>query len=285
MQRRHPRHPVREGHDSLRNRSARALIVVQLLLVAPSNEHRGQRVAEGDRVLDTGVHALPAGWAVDVCRVSGEQDPPGAVAICQSVVDPEPRAPDDLADAGRSVHWTPRVQEMLHVGDVGVLRRVIHGSHDPVAPVRQRRYHDEPFGRKEQHYLVRGRPVQPNISEHERLLVRVTGETDAGPLAHRAVHPVGADDVSGADRPRTLAIGGDRNRDTVGVLPQVVDRVWALHVAAQLAQPAEEDRFGDLLRNHQRIRVARGQPVEAYCGQPTVAVSDHEPRHNMAFGS
>ena len=201
-------------------------------------------------------------------------------------MDPEPGAPHDFVDPGRPGHWPPRVQEGLHVDHVGMLRRVIHGRHNPVASARQRRHHHEPLGRNEQHHFVGALwPTHPYISEHERLRVRVPGETNAGALAHRAVHAVGAHDVSGTDRLRSLFLGSDRHEDTVGVLPQVVDRVWPVHVAAQLAQPVQEDRLGDILRNHQGMGVSGGQPVEGYRGQHMVAVPKCEPGHDVALGA
>src|SRR5436190_6958364 len=111
-QRRHPRCPVGEAHYSFRNRPSDVLVLVEPGLVRPSTEHRCQCATERNRILDTGVHPLPARWAVDVRSVASEQDPPGAVAIGQAVVDQEPGAPDDLLNAGRLRH-PPRVQEAL----------------------------------------------------------------------------------------------------------------------------------------------------------------------------
>src|SRR6267143_2293367 len=118
-QRRHPRRPVGEAHPPLCDRPAGTLVLVEPGLLSPSTEHRGQSATECDRILDTGVHPLPARWAVDVRRVSGQQDPPSAVTIGQAVVDQEPGAPDDLLDTGRLAHRPPRVQEVLHVGHAG----------------------------------------------------------------------------------------------------------------------------------------------------------------------
>ena len=69
---RHPRRPVGESHHPLRDRPAGTLVLVELGLLSPSTEHRGQSATECDRILDTGVHPLPARWAVDVRRVSGD---------------------------------------------------------------------------------------------------------------------------------------------------------------------------------------------------------------------
>src|SRR6267143_3842839 len=108
-QSRHPRRPVGECHDSFRDRPAGTLVLVEPGLVSPSTEDCGKCVTERDRILDPGVHPLSARWAVDVRRVSGEQDPPRAVAIGQTVVDQEPGAPDDLVDPGRPGHRSPVV--------------------------------------------------------------------------------------------------------------------------------------------------------------------------------
>src|SRR5205085_10155128 len=105
-----------------------------LALVTAPAEHGGQRVTKRNRVPDPGVHALSAGWAVDVCRVARDEDPAGAVALRDSVMHAEPGAPDDFVYSCRPRLGPSRVQETLHVSDPRVLRRVVHRGHDPVAP-------------------------------------------------------------------------------------------------------------------------------------------------------
>ena len=89
--------PVGHGHDAARDRAPRRAVVVEQR-VGPAGEHGGQRVAQGDGVLDAEVHALPACRAVHVRRVAREQQPSGAVRVGDAVVDAEPRAPDDVGD-------------------------------------------------------------------------------------------------------------------------------------------------------------------------------------------
>ena len=72
---------------------------------------------ESDRVLDARVHALPARRAVHVRRVSGEQDPCGAVAVRHPVLDAEPGAPQQLVDPSRLGDRPALVQQALHVAD------------------------------------------------------------------------------------------------------------------------------------------------------------------------
>ena len=55
--------------------------------------HQGHLPAEVDRVLNAGVHALGACWAVDMRRVAGKEGPTGPVATGVAVVDAECRRP------------------------------------------------------------------------------------------------------------------------------------------------------------------------------------------------
>ena len=54
----------------------------------------GQRPAEGVPVLDAGVHPLPAGGAVHVGGVAGQQQPSAAEVFGDPVLHPEPGGPD-----------------------------------------------------------------------------------------------------------------------------------------------------------------------------------------------
>ena len=58
-----------------------------------------------------------------------------------------------------------------------------------------------PAGEKYRITSSRGSAVlQAHVGEHERFAVAAAGEGDAGRFAHGAVHAVGADDVSRAQR-------------------------------------------------------------------------------------
>src|SRR5438132_5457038 len=69
-------------------------------------------------------------------------------------------------------------------------------------------------------FVAAERPIHLDVGEHERLLVAIPGEADSGALAHRAVHAVGSDDISGFDGARAVSVRGDGQGDRVRVLPQ-----------------------------------------------------------------
>jgi hypothetical protein len=166
------------------------------------------------------------------------------------------------------------VEQPLHEVEVRALRRLLHGRDDPVVTVRQRRDDGQAGDAERQGDLLRPRcPVHGDVGQHEGLGVGVAREADAGRFAHGAVHAVGTDGVRGL---QGLARAHGQHH-TVLVLADRGDLVRAVHLAAQRAQASHEDRFGLVLRNHQRVRKGRGQLVEGHGDQPAGAVADREP--------
>jgi len=58
-----------------------------------------------------------------------------------------------------------------------------------------------------------------------------------------------------------------------------------MHVATQLAQPAKQDRFGDVLRNHERVGVAGAKLIEVDRRQHLVTISKGEPGALRGLGA
>lgn len=172
--------------------------------------------------------------------ISRYQDAAGPVTIGHPVMHPESGTPHDFLDSGRSRNRSAFVQQMLHVGDVGMFGCFVHRGHYPVTATGQGR-DDESLRREEQHHLVLAqRPRHPDVGEHEGVLIGITGESDTGALAHSAVHAIGADHVPGAHPARFLPVGTHGDRDALGVLQQVGHGVRPVHVAAHLAEALQQ---------------------------------------------
>ena len=230
-----PGQPVGQRHHLLGD-GRLARVVVEQLVVA--RRARGQRVGQRDGVLNAEVHALPAGGAVNVGGVAGEQEPPGPVGVGDAVVDPEPRTPQHVGDcqpAGAARGRRGAAGRIARRFLRGVVERGDDAEESPRAAARR------PSGRvrPEQPDLV-GRDVagQADVGEHEGLLVGVAAEADARLLAHGAVHAVGAHDVARTD---VVAVGERRDR-AVGVLAYGGQRLGPDDLAAEFRTRSSSSR-------------------------------------------
>jgi hypothetical protein len=95
---------------------------------------------------------------------------------------------------------------------------------------------------------------------------------ESGQVADRAVHAVGRNDVLGLDRVAAV----QRDLGTVGGLGHPGGDVRAVDPAAELLETVEEDLLGDVLRDHQRVRILRREPVEPDRHELTIPVADAE---------
>jgi AcrR family transcriptional regulator len=117
-------------------------------------------------------------------------------------MDAEPRAPQDLLHRGRAGRGSTGVEQVLDVIDARLLGRDGDRRDQAHDPAGQGRGHQQPVRREEQHHLVGGQVAgRAHVGEGERLGDVVAGEADPGEAADGAGHPVGPDDVAGADPP------------------------------------------------------------------------------------
>jgi hypothetical protein len=117
-------------------------------------------------------------------------------------MDAEPRAPQDLLHRGRAGRGSTGVEQVLDVIDARLLGRDGDRRDQAHDPAGQGRGHQQPVRREEQHHLVGGLVAgRAHVGEGERLGDVVAGEADPGEAADGAGHPVGPDDVAGADPP------------------------------------------------------------------------------------
>src|SRR6188472_2979607 len=151
-----PRKPVSHGDDIERDGSAKGLVAVEIIVALRAAEDLREHVAKQQRVLDADVHSLPAGRAVYVCGIPGEEYGTTPIRVGNPVVDPESGAPDDIVDCRRVVDGTTVIEERLHVSEGGMFRGVVHGRDDPVTIARQWRDHHQAERRKEQLDFVAG---------------------------------------------------------------------------------------------------------------------------------
>src|SRR5918997_2278547 len=91
-------HAIGERDDVGGDGASLGLITLEDALVGAIAEHAGEPRGQRDGVLDAGVHALAACWAVHVRGVAGEEHAALAVAVGEPVVDAKPRTPHDVLD-------------------------------------------------------------------------------------------------------------------------------------------------------------------------------------------
>lgn len=192
---------VGEAADAVADRGAFRLVRLQQLLGCGAAADVGEFPAQVECVLDTGVHALSPGRAVDVRRVAGEEERTFPVVGGAPVVDAEARHPDRIAQ--RQLVRCPVVGDPLEkvqghvVAGVGSARRV-HRDHAPGGRSAEREEEQQP-GRG--HVRVGGTRLQSvglQIRQQERLRIGVPLEGDSCLGAHGAVRAVAADDMAGA---------------------------------------------------------------------------------------
>ena len=140
-------------------------------------EGRSQSLCEGYAVLNAGVHALSAGWAVHMSSVAAQENPAVARTFRHAVVDAKPRAPNRVVDASRICGRPAPVQYRLHISHRWRFRRVVYGGDNAKTIFRQGRDHHQPVGRIEQRDLVPAqRPIHVNVGQYETLLVFAAGK-------------------------------------------------------------------------------------------------------------
>jgi hypothetical protein len=205
------------------DRDALCLVAVQQRRVGDVAAGKGELPAQIDRVLDAGVHALGARWAVDVGGVAGQEDAAGAVAagavgLAPAPVDAEVARPDRVVQ--------PQAAGGAAVGDALELVERHRGVGVGGWPHRQQ----PPRGggaerEEEQHGLAEVgvgpaglQPVDLQVGEQEGLRVGGAFEGDAGLLRVAAIDQLPRHAVTGEDLERSWLDGqGAGLVDTVGL--------------------------------------------------------------------
>src|SRR5215469_4083677 len=270
---------VGQGNHLGSYRPALCLVFVEHGVRGAVPEHGDQPTGQSGGILDACVHTLPAGRAVYVGGVTGQEHLSRAVMVGEPVVHPEWGAPYDGPDLGRLLLGAAGVQQCLDELGAGVFGRFVDGGHDAVPPAGQGR-DDHQAGRGVvEHDGVCGQvPVHVHVGEHERLRIGVTGEADPGLLAHGAVHPIGADRIGSPDG---VAGGHGGGHPTAG-LSQAGELVGAVHLAAYRVQAFQQYLLGDVLGDHEGVRVVGGQAAEVDGHQHPVPVADGEAGDDQA---
>src|SRR6516162_4197585 len=88
------RQPARGLEDLIANLAAFCAVAVERMLVALSPDDQGQLPGQIERILHSRVHALPAGRAVHVRRITREEGSAPTIARDFAAVDPETGEPD-----------------------------------------------------------------------------------------------------------------------------------------------------------------------------------------------
>jgi hypothetical protein len=221
-----------------------------------------------------------------VCGVAGEQYPPGPVPVRHSLVDPKPGSPDHFSHPHRGTAGPAGVQQSLRKDDVRLLRRIVDFGNEPERPVRKRR-HDQHarFGEEQQNLVPRQTALHPDVSQREGQRQRiVVVEPESGQVADRAVHAVGGNDILGPDHVAAV----QRDLGVIGGLAHPGGDVRAMDPAAEFLEAVEQDLLGDVLRDHQRVRILRREPVEPDRHELAIPIAnaelpsvDTEPRQSL----
>jgi hypothetical protein len=210
----------------------------------PALHGGGEFPAEVGRVLDAGVHALPAGRGMDMGGVTGQQHPAVPVAGHLPFLAVEPGHPPRVVHAEISAEDPAgHIAHLVQVdrGFFGPLVTPLPGD-DPVKAVAER--HDEGEGVAAafhgQH--VRGRLGEPHLGQHHRPHHGLSGKRHPQGLADRAVHPVGAHDPACAHDPVRAAILADLHLDCAGVLGELGDLAAVTDVRTHPSRPFFQHR-------------------------------------------
>jgi hypothetical protein len=189
---------------------------------APVDER--QLPAEVPGVLDAGVHALGAGWAVHVGGVAGEKDTAGAVVDGLAVMKQEVRQPHRVAQAQLAAGEP--IGDRLQVGQRGLGQLLLLGD------TRQRRPHADhaptrrPAERKEEQHPrpadegMRGVAVEAadlEVAQRERLRIRAALERNPRQATDAAPGAVAPGHVAGTDLLAAPALMAERAGDLVFV--------------------------------------------------------------------
>jgi hypothetical protein len=243
-------------------------VAVQKLRGGASEVDECQLPGEVDRVVHTGVHALPAGGAVDVGGIAGQEHPPDAVVADHALVDHEAREPLRIGqgDAARAA----RVDDRLHLVQRGVVTRLAALVRDDAAA---------PAGEREEEQRALGAPVDPqfvggdagalrvHVGENEALGQGIAGEREPERGADRRAGAVAADQPA---RRRGLggAVGAAQGAgDALGGFGEGHQFGVALDGDAETREVRLEQAFGLGLGDDQHERVGAVEPAEGDPGE------------------
>lgn len=188
--------------------------------------------SEYDSVLDTGAHALPAGWAVLVGGIAGQQDAAPSIRRGDSMGYPRARHPGNRGDpcgCGR-----PDVDQHLELIAGGCDRGGHVGGHDAAFAVGQRFDHHGALRRQE----VVDRFIAEvgghlDVGKKEVAFVVLTDERDLDCTTYRTPATVGTYHEQRADKAMRAVGVVDLDVDAVGALAQSGERPPVTDLCAQ----------------------------------------------------
>jgi hypothetical protein len=258
------------------DRSALCLVGVEQGLVCEAFGDEGEFPAEVTGFLDASVHPLGAGWAVNMGRVTGEEDAAGSVAGGVAVMEPEVGSPDGVAQPQAAAGEV--LDERLQLGERGLRRlllallSVIRWEHSGHAPARR------PRERKEEEHPDRAQEGVPDIplqvavhlevGEHERLRVSRPLERDPGPVTDPAVGAIASHQVTSMQPFGSFIPVTERADDVFLALLEADQLDVPLNVDTALEQVLVQQGLSLGLRNEEQERV--GAVLEADVEQPDI---------------
>lgn len=213
--------------------------------------------------------------------VPGQEDPSVAEPVGERGTRPEVGGPEDLRDVLR-VQVRACGDHRAHPVRGGVRLTLLELRDQLEVPgAGQRAQREEP--RVGAHH-VPVEPVErvlgdPDIGHQHRCRVhRLPGHRDGQGPPHGGASAVRRDQVGGADR-----AGGQLRGDPVRVLGEPGQRGREHHVAAQFAQPGQQDLLGAPLRHQPRLPVRlrvrrRRDPEHVVLAHPLTVLPDHPDR-------
>ena len=195
----------------------------QRLRVREAAANERQLPGEVDRVLHPGVHSLPAGGAVDMGGVAGEEHPLGPIVGHLALVDRERGKPDRRG--GRDAAGPPLIDERLHLIErrfARALARLDVRNH-AIASGGDRKQQQHAIRMPIDLELVRRREAgEVKVGEDPVGNKRIALELHAKPVTHGAVRAIATDHP--LDIERFLAPVG-RRRKAVTASSSATNRV------------------------------------------------------------
>ncbi len=211
---------VRQGQDVCGYRAAFLAVGVQQSGWRVAGGHQGQLPGQVVGIHDPGVHALPAGRAVDVHSVAGQHDPAAPVGVGGAPLAPEGGQPGGIGHRHRlRCPLSDELLDLLQRRRPPVPVTGIGEDHPPEVLAHRHADQRPAVGPEERVDLVVGTvPVQVDVGEQPVLRVRMPLEVQAELAADTAVRAIGADHVISGDSPHGAPGLAYRGGGATGVL-------------------------------------------------------------------
>jgi len=217
-------------------------------------KHQGELPRQVEGVLHAGVHALPTGWAVDVGRITGQEDTANALTVDLALIDPEVAQPDRIVGA------IAGSQPLLHQA-LDLLERWIRSlrsrdiANDAEAIHVDWKQGQDPIGIPNHRHLIGGcGAVELHVRQDPVRFQGFTAEGQTEAVAHHAVGAITAQQIAALHRLLAAVSPAELRADSALGLRKIGELDLAFNLHATLRQQLGQHRLGAVLGNHQGVR-------------------------------